>query len=54
VVSRDELTRPLDIRESIGDPSKASKLLDWKAKVDFKEIISRMITAQRTSPKHSD
>ena len=38
----EELFRPSEINQSIGDPSLARKKLNWQAKVDFDEIIVRM------------
>ena len=36
-------TRPTDIDELIGDASKAKKELNWKPKVDFKNLVKMMI-----------
>ena len=41
------LQRPSDIACSLGDPSKAQKLLNWRPKVKFSEIIARIIRAER-------
>jgi GDPmannose 4,6-dehydratase len=41
------LQRPSDILCSRGDPAKAQKLLNWRPKVKFSEIIVRMIRAER-------
>jgi GDPmannose 4,6-dehydratase len=41
------LRRPSDIKESVGDPSKAARLLNWKIEVPFCEIVARMIRAER-------
>ena len=35
--------RPTDINVLIGDASKANKILDWKAKIKFKELIELMV-----------
>ncbi len=35
--------RPTDIDELIGNPSKAKKELDWKPKIEFKELVKMMI-----------
>jgi GDPmannose 4,6-dehydratase len=41
------LTRPSDISCSLGDASKAAKLLGWRPSVGFEEIVSRMVRAER-------
>ena len=41
-----ELIRPTDIGFSLGDSSKAAKLLKWVPQVQIKEIIERMIHAK--------
>jgi GDPmannose 4,6-dehydratase len=41
-----ELIRPTDIGFSLGDSSKAAKLLKWVPQVQIKEIIERMIEAK--------
>jgi GDPmannose 4,6-dehydratase len=43
LVLKKELIRPTDISFSLGDSSKAAKLLKWVPKVQVKEIIDRMI-----------
>ncbi|HWF93992.1 MAG TPA: GDP-mannose 4,6-dehydratase [Xanthobacteraceae bacterium] len=40
------LTRPSDIMCSLGDPTKAAKLLGWRPTVAFPEIVARMIRAE--------
>lgn len=45
---RSDFFRPLDIAESVGDPSKAKKILGWSAQVRFKELIKRLVEAQRS------
>ena len=40
------LFRPSDISESLGDPSKALKILGWKAKYKVDEVIKMMIEHQ--------
>jgi GDPmannose 4,6-dehydratase len=45
VHSRKELLRPLDLKESIGNPARASEILDWRPSVDFSEIVARMVSA---------
>jgi GDPmannose 4,6-dehydratase len=41
------LRRPSDIACSLGDPSKAARLLGWKAGLGLEEIIARMLRAER-------
>lgn len=41
------LRRPSDIEESVADPSKAARLLNWNAQVSFSEIVARMVRAER-------
>jgi GDPmannose 4,6-dehydratase len=41
------LKRPSDIWTSVGDPSKAERVLGWRAKVPFAEIVARMARAER-------
>jgi GDPmannose 4,6-dehydratase len=41
------LLRPSDILCSRGDPSKAAKVLGWRSRVDFHEIVKRMVWAER-------
>jgi len=40
------LFRPSDISESLGDPSKAARILKWKAKYLADDVIKMMIEAQ--------
>jgi GDPmannose 4,6-dehydratase len=37
------LFRPSDIGESVGNPEKSSNLLNWKAKLDFDQLINNLI-----------
>jgi len=39
----EKIMRPTDIEELIGDSSKARKILDWKPKVSFKELVKMMV-----------
>jgi GDPmannose 4,6-dehydratase len=41
------LLRPSDILYSLGDPTKAAQVLDWRPKVQFAEIVARMVRAER-------
>jgi GDPmannose 4,6-dehydratase len=43
------LMRATDIGTSYGDPRKAESLLGWRAKVDFDELLSRLIAAERST-----
>ena len=35
--------RPTDIEELLGDPSKAKKILNWKPKTSFNELVKMMV-----------
>jgi GDPmannose 4,6-dehydratase len=52
VVVRKDLYRPLDIGESLGNASKAERVLGWKPKVRFNEIIRLMIEEFRRPGSH--
>jgi GDPmannose 4,6-dehydratase len=41
------LVRPSDIMRSLGDPTKAAQVLDWRPTVKLPEIVARMIRAER-------
>jgi GDPmannose 4,6-dehydratase len=41
------LVRPSDIMCSLGDPTKAAQMLDWRPTVKFPEIVARMVRAER-------
>lgn len=41
----DKLKRPVDVLCLCGDASKAEKVLGWKAKVKFKELVTMMVDA---------
>lgn len=43
----DSLLRASDIAESHGDPSRARALLGWEARVDFDEMLRRLISAEQ-------
>jgi GDPmannose 4,6-dehydratase len=43
-------TRPSDIARSLGDARKAERLLDWKPKVRFPDIVARMVRGEREGP----
>ena len=40
------LKRPSDIARSRGDPTKAGRILGWRSKVQFSEIVARMVRAE--------
>ena len=42
--------RPSDIARSLGDARKAERLLEWKPKVRFPEIVARMVRGEREGP----
>ena len=42
------LLRPSDITHSVGDPSKAEKMLSWKSDTSFPEVIERLVLAEQT------
>jgi GDPmannose 4,6-dehydratase len=44
------LKRPSDIAASIGDPAKAQRILGWRAKVQFRDIVGRMVRSEREGP----
>jgi GDPmannose 4,6-dehydratase len=39
------LARPADIEEVVADPSKAQRVLGWRARVSFEELIRIMVEA---------
>ena len=47
VSSDPTLLRPSDLPMGTGDPSKAAKLLDWKAEVRMEEVVRRMAAAEK-------
>ena len=46
IVTDQNLIRPNDISISFGDASKARRILDWYPKVQFAEIIKRLVLAE--------
>ncbi|MDH3377332.1 MAG: GDP-mannose 4,6-dehydratase [Gammaproteobacteria bacterium] len=44
----DSLLRPLDIEQSVGDPSRANQRLEWRAQHELRDVIEIMINAQKT------
>ena len=45
VVQDPALVRPAEVDLLIGDPSKAARVLDWRPKVGFEELVRRMVEA---------
>ena len=43
VILDKHLLRPSDIDELIGDPTKAQRVLDWKPKMKFKDLVKSMV-----------
>ena len=41
------LVRPSDIAQSLGNAARAARLLGWRPKVGFAEIVARMARAER-------
>lgn len=39
----ESILRPTDIDELLGDCSKAKRLLDWKPKINFKDLVKQMV-----------
>ena len=46
------LFRPSDISESLGDPTKAARILKWKAKYLVEDVIKMMIEEQLKEMKN--
>ena len=49
----EDLFRPTDILVSRGDPTKASKNLNWKAKTDVFGVIEKMIEYKLNKKNHT-
>ena len=45
VIQRKNLFRPLDVNSLVGNPSKARRILNWKPRVKFKELVEIMARA---------
>ena len=45
VVQDPSLMRPAEVDLLVGDPSKARRVLGWKPKVSFPELIKMMVDA---------
>jgi GDPmannose 4,6-dehydratase len=41
------LVRSSDIMYSLGDPTKAAQMLDWRPTVKMPEIVARMVRAEQ-------
>ena len=48
VHQRKDLLRPLDLKESIGNPARAAEVLGWRPTVDFNGIVEQMVAARRS------
>jgi GDPmannose 4,6-dehydratase len=46
VESDASLLRPLDLTHSVGNPGKAAKLLGWRARVDFHDLVDRLVKSE--------
>jgi GDPmannose 4,6-dehydratase len=42
------LTRPTDLRQSLGNPEKARRILGWSAQYDMHAVVKMMIAAEQT------
>lgn len=49
VIVNHDLTRPLDIVFSKGNPAKAAAVLDWRSHISFEEMVRRMVDAVKVS-----
>jgi GDPmannose 4,6-dehydratase len=45
LVVKDNLKRPAEVDTLLANPSKAKKLLGWKPKVTFKELVKDMVNS---------
>jgi GDPmannose 4,6-dehydratase len=46
VVSDPALVRPLESGQTLADPAKAKRMLDWEPTVSFEQMVARMVDAQ--------
>ena len=46
VESQPQLLRPLDIHTSVGNPAKAERLLGWRARTSFEQMVGNLIEAE--------
>ena len=51
VVLDDKYLRPTEVEALIGDPSKATKELEWEAKTHWKELAELMVDADMAAYK---
>lgn len=47
-----QFVRPVDVRYLLGDPAKANKVLEWKPKTSFKELVAMMVDADMEKYKN--
>jgi GDPmannose 4,6-dehydratase len=40
--------RPVDVHYLLGDPTKAERVLGWKAKTSFKDLVKMMVEADHS------
>ena len=45
VVQDPRLYRPAEVDELVSDPSKAGRVLGWEVAVNFKELVTMMVTS---------
>jgi GDPmannose 4,6-dehydratase len=45
--------RPTEVESLIGDPSKANKILGWKANIKWKELAKLMVEADYNKVKNT-
>ncbi len=43
------LLRPSDISESVGNPSRAERILGWRPQLRMREVVARMVAAEMSS-----
>jgi GDPmannose 4,6-dehydratase len=46
VVSDPELVRPLETGQTLADPAKARRVLNWEPTISFEEMVGKMVDAQ--------
>lgn len=53
VVTDPRFIRPADVDLLVGDPSKAERLLNWKAATTFEELVRIMVEAELNHPENN-
>jgi GDPmannose 4,6-dehydratase len=51
VITEKKLLRPLDVHQLCGNPAKAGRILGWKPKVTFTELVKKMVNSDLESWK---